>query len=496
MRFGTVSLGNASGSILAHSIHAGGSRYRKGLVLSDTDVEKLAAAGVSEVIVAELTDEDVGEDEAASKLADALLAGTSGLGRSAAFTGRANIYAEEPGLVVLDADAVTRLNSINPAITLATLANMSRVMPRSLVATVKIITYAVPRADLDKAIDAAGGIVSHVPVVRRDAGLVVTCVEGQKRRLAEKGKAAIASRLAQLGIELRTTRIVPHGADEIGAALGSSEGSLLLLLTGSATSDERDVGPEGLRKAGGTVRRFGMPVDPGNLLFLGELKDRPVIGLPGCARSPALNGADWVLERIACGIDLTDLQFAEMGVGGLLKEIPLRPQPRAGKSGEFARPRVAVLVLVQEPADRLADFLKAASRSHAELVRIVGPKELLGDTSRFTSAAEGCFIVTESGDRSDMLKAGVDSVSPTADAVLLLRSSGLVPTADLLNRLMAAFSPKDGREICRVASQSDGRGPPILFGSRFFESLAGLSGGRGAADLLREAQEFLCEVRP
>jgi molybdenum cofactor cytidylyltransferase len=71
-----------------------------------------------------------------------------------------------------------------------------------------------------------------------------------------------------------------------------------------------------------------MPVDPGNLLFLGDINGRPVIGLPGCARSPALNGADWVLARVVCGIPVRSADIAAMGVGGLLKEIPTRPQPR------------------------------------------------------------------------------------------------------------------------------------------------------------------------
>jgi molybdenum cofactor cytidylyltransferase len=73
-----------------------------------------------------------------------------------------------------------------------------------------------------------------------------------------------------------------------------------------------------------------MPVDPGNLLFLGHRGDTPVIGLPGCARSPALNGADWVLSRVICGVDVTPRDIAGMGVGGLLKEIVTRPQPRRG----------------------------------------------------------------------------------------------------------------------------------------------------------------------
>ena len=107
--------------------------------------------------------------------------------------------------------------------------------------------------------------------------------------------------------------------------------ALFMVLTGAATSDLHDVAPEAVRAAGGTVARFGMPVDPGNLLFHGRLGARPVIGLPGCARSPALNGADWVLERIACGLEVTDDDIAGMGVGGLLKEIPIRPAPREGR---------------------------------------------------------------------------------------------------------------------------------------------------------------------
>jgi len=103
---------------------------------------------------------------------------------------------------------------------------------------------------------------------------------------------------------------------------------LILILTGSATSDEHDTAPAALRQAGGHVARFGMPVDPGNLLFYGKLGDRPVIGLPGCARSIALNGADWVLSRVVCGCPPNDTDFAQMAIGGLLKEIPTRPQPR------------------------------------------------------------------------------------------------------------------------------------------------------------------------
>src|SRR5690606_36185918 len=129
------------------------------------------------------------------------------------------------------------------------------------------------------------------------------------------------------GYTLADSRITAHDEAEVAAALDSTA-DLILILGASATSDRADVAPAAVVRAGGRIERFGMPVDPGNLLFLGGLKDTPVVGLPGCARSPALSGVDWVLERIAAGIPVNGAAIARMGVGGLLKEMPGRPQPR------------------------------------------------------------------------------------------------------------------------------------------------------------------------
>ena len=124
--------------------------------------------------------------------------------------------------------------------------------------------------------------------------------------------------------------MVAHEVEALRRAVEAAQGELVLILTASATSDAHDVGPAAVTRAGGELIRFGMPVDPGNLLFLAGLGGRPVIGLPGCARSPALNGADWVMERVICGVPVTDADIAAMGVGGLLKEIPQRGRPREG----------------------------------------------------------------------------------------------------------------------------------------------------------------------
>ncbi len=324
MRFGPVPIAEAEGAILAHSVPLPGSRLRKGVILTGADVAILRTAGVTEVTVAAPDAGDVAEDSAATRLAQALVPGDQGLILTEAFTGRVNLKATGPGIVAMDAAAIHALNRIHPSITLATLPPFARVAAGTLVGTVKIISYAVPNDALLATEAIAKAAIRILPVVRRSAGLLLTEVPGQNVKLTAKGRRAVEARLRTLGMALAEVAVVPHEEQAMAAALTAMSGDILLILTGSATSDLHDTGPQAVRLAGGQVARFGMPVDPGNLLFHGMLGARPVIGLPGCARSPALNGADWVLERYACGVQVTDDDIAAMGVGGLLKEIALR----------------------------------------------------------------------------------------------------------------------------------------------------------------------------
>ncbi len=325
MRFGPVPLDRAAGAILAHSEHLPDGRLRKGQALDAGDIARLRAAGYSEIDVAVLEDGDLHEDAAAARLAEAVLDKAPGLHLSAPFTGRVNILADAPGVVAVDAARVTAANMVDPMITLATVSPWFQTHPGGMVATVKIISYGVPQTALARAAKAARGAVALHRAQYATASLIVSdTADGPGLRGAE----AIRTRLAALGMRLSQTLSCPHEVPALARAIAAATGEVVLILTGSATSDARDTGPEALRRAGGGVDRFGIPVDPGNLLFLGRLGARPVIGLPNSARSPVLHGADWVLSRVACGLEITEADFAAMGVGGLLKEIPTRPQPR------------------------------------------------------------------------------------------------------------------------------------------------------------------------
>ena len=322
----------ALGAILAHSLALPGGRLRKGVVLGPEHLERLREAGVEAVTVARPGPDDVAEDEAAARLAAALVPdpGAVGLRVGPAATGRVNLHATRPGVLEVDAAAIHALNAVDPAITLACLAPWARVEDRSLVGTVKVIAYAVDGAALDRAREAARGALRVRPVSLGTATLVLTEVSGAAQDPDGKGPRAVVGRIEALGGRVVERLVVPHEIEALRRAVLAARGEAVLILTASATSDARDVAPAAVMAAGGRLTRFGMPVDPGNLLFLAWLGERPVIGLPGCARSPALNGADWVMERVLCGVEVTSDDIAAMGVGGLLKEIPQRGRPREG----------------------------------------------------------------------------------------------------------------------------------------------------------------------
>jgi molybdenum cofactor cytidylyltransferase len=330
--FGDVPLDQAEGAILAHSMPAirDGQPHRiaKGTVLTADHLRDLAAAGRDHVVVARLDADDIEENAAALDLAQALVPDpdAQGLRISGAGAGRVNLYATTPGVAVMDVAAINALNAVHPMVTLATVPQYHRCDAGGMVATIKIIAYGVPRAALAQAASAGAAALHIAPPCYGSATLIESQVGGND--LGDKGRAAMAARLDRLNMTLTDRVICDHTTDALAQEIAQAPGDVVLVLTASATSDPDDVAPQALRVAGGQVAAFGMPVDPGNLLFFGAIAGKPVIGLPGCARSPALNGADWVLERLVCGLALDQRDISAMGVGGLLKEIPTRPRPR------------------------------------------------------------------------------------------------------------------------------------------------------------------------
>lgn len=337
MRFGEYAIADAYGVILAHALKLQQRTLRKGHRLSSDDLDALKQAGFTAVTGAQLEDGDIDEDEAATQLG-AVIA-SANLRCSEAATGRVNIYANANGLFVADRNAVDRVNSIDPAITLACLADHVRVRTGDLVATLKIIPLAVPNRKVSAACDALREPVALAvkPFTKYSVSLIATELPSLKPEVMDKTAGVLAWRLEMSDAELVREQRVHHEVNSVVVAIRQviaaldDTPSLVIVFGASAVIDEDDVVPTAIRLAGGEILRVGMPVDPGNLIVLGRLGETYVIGAPGCARSPQDNGFDRVLDRILVGEKPDGRDLAAMGVGGLLKEIGSRPRPREAR---------------------------------------------------------------------------------------------------------------------------------------------------------------------
>ncbi len=524
MRFGETPVDEAAGAILAHSRRADGINFAKGRVLSVEDIARLKQAGVAMVVAARLNAADMHEDEAAATVARALAG--EGIEVTAAFTGRCNHFAREAGLAVLDQERIDALNELHESVTVATLPPFARVEPRQMVATVKIIPYGAPRAAVARAVEVAKAanlpMISVAPFQAMRAGLVQTKLPGTRDKVLDKAVNTTTKRLTSLGSTLNGERRVAHNAKAIATALAElkSEGCDLFLIAGaSAIVDRHDVVPAGIEAAGGKLIHFGMPVDPGNLLLTAELDGKPVLGLPGCAKSPKYNGFDMVLERLAARLPVGRAEIVRMGSGGLLAEIPSRPQPRdetdTEETGPQQAPRVAVLVLAAGRSTRMGGpnkllaeaagtplvvhAVKAALASQAvEVVVVLGhmADEVRAAVEKAVAPRSRVRFVTNpdfAEGLSTSVRTGIGALPAIVDAAVVQLGDMPGVGAPLLNRLMAAFSPVEGRSIC-VPTVAGKRGNPVLWARRFFPEMAKLSGDSGAKHLIGEHADLVCEV--
>ncbi len=513
MIFADLPIEQCVGAVLAHALRNGEVFFKKGRILSAADIEKLKQSGRRTVTVARLEPDDVGEDAAAQALGAAVTA--NGLRVEAPFTGRVNIYARERGILRVAAAQVDAINDVDEAITLATLADYAPMEPDQMAATVKIIPFAVKRAELDACIAIArrAPVLSFHPFRSRKVALIQTELAAMKPALLDKTVAVTNRRLAAMGIGDASDLRAPHEPAALSKVIDSAlkDGAgIVLVMGGSAIIDRRDVIPSAIEQSGGRILQFGMPVDPGNLILLGDIGGTPVIGLPGCARTPKLNGFDWVLQRLMADIPVTARDLRRMGAGGLLNEISARPQPRDAKPRpEARRPRVAGLVMAAGRSSRMgANKLlmedggrpivarvveQALAADLAEVVVVCGHQE--AEVRAALAGQNVCFVSCPdyAEGMSASLRTGLKALSPDVDAALVLLGDMPRVEAGLLRRLVAAFNPTEGRAIIVPAFQGK-RGNPVLWDRRFFSEMTALAGDVGARHLIGEHAELVTEV--
>jgi molybdenum cofactor cytidylyltransferase len=199
MKFGPVAIADAVGCIAAHSVRAGDVIVKKGATITAQDVERLSAAGVAELVAVRFEPGDIDENEAGERLARALAG--RGIVTEAPFTGRVNLFAAAAGVLTLDVAALDALNTIDEAITVATLPPLKAVVAGEMVATVKIIPYGVAGQRVEDAL-ARIGTVKPIAVTEyrlKSVAMVSTLLPGLKPSVVDKTMKVMAERIAPAG---------------------------------------------------------------------------------------------------------------------------------------------------------------------------------------------------------------------------------------------------------------------------------------------------------
>jgi molybdenum cofactor cytidylyltransferase len=335
MKFGPIPVGQAVGKILAHNIARadGHKAFRKGKVLTVEDVRTLRKAGCETIYVAELEAGDIDENSAARQIGEAaaLFPGTrGGLQINGHSQGRVNLTALTAGVLRVDAARLDRINECE-GVTFATLRSLSIVEVGQSVATVKIIPYALPAAVLERAMRIADEVSKPLVAVRgfqrKQVAVIYSGSVAARERLVKSFDPPLRKRIESFDARVVAEAYVHLAGKSDEAALAEvlhqqvSQGMELIVLAGeTSTMDHNDIIPRAVICAGGEVACVGAPIEPGNLVTLAYLDDTPVLGVPGCIRSPKPTLVNHILAALLAGEHLVRADITRLGYGGLLED--------------------------------------------------------------------------------------------------------------------------------------------------------------------------------
>ncbi len=502
MKFGDFPLAQCEGGVLAHSLRFDSLTLAKGRVLTPGDLARLEKAGATSATVALAGDGDISENTAAARLAASLCG--AGLSADPPAHGRVNLRAKADGLFLAEEREVNALNTVSETITLGTLRSHRRARAGDIVATLKIIPFFVAKDTLEAAL-AQSVRLSVAPYRVLDVKLIQTRLQGTSGKMLAKTERVTRSRIQALGGTFSSSGETVHGiaalAGALDAAMTEGNTDLILVAGASATSDRRDVIPAAIEAAGGRIIRLGMPVDPGNLLLLAQIGETPVIGLPGCARSPKRNGFDFVLERLFAGLNVTGTDVAAMGVGGLLADTP-RPDPRPLSPAPPVRKAGAVILAAGRSSRMGANKLHADLNGQPLLTRTLAAASGLPllvvtghEADRTRALLPADTLTAHADDYADglsaSLAAGITAIPSDWDAALIMLGDMPLIEPELIRAMISAATTQ--ADI--VLPVHDGRrGNPVLWGRRHFAALAALEGDMGGKPVLAENPQFVREV--
>ena len=507
MQLAEFATADCQGLVLAHRQNFADGSIAKGTLLTADHLAELGAAGIDTLICARPDAGDVHEDEAAARLATLLA--PDNIDFTMAATGRVNIKVRRQGLVRYERTLIRAINEIDERITFALVQHNQLLARGQMAATLKIIPFFVPDSSLRQIENLLAGAPAFgfCPLKTAQVALIQTRIPGQADRLFAATEKVTADRLAVLGSEVMVSPVCAHNKSDVAEHIQNcmaSGADIILLCGGSAIIDRQDELPQAVIEAGGQVIQLGLAVDPGNLLMFAKIGNVPVIGMPGCTRSPKLNGLDWVLQLVLADVDMTCSEFADMAAGGLLMEIASRPLPRAMATKLHQPDRLVGMVLAAGQSSRmgsnnklLAEFAgKPLVRHVTEVMLDAGLNDMtvvIGhQADQVAGALAGLpihllFNADFAAGQGHSVAAGVGALDGTVTDVLIALGDMPLISAEMVQNLVALHLACDDHQRRITLPSCDGkRGNPVIWGGAFFPELKHLHGDAGGRQVLQD----------
>jgi molybdenum cofactor cytidylyltransferase len=508
MFFGNIKVQDSLNCILAHTIVINNNKINKGTIITKKHKKFFIDNDIKNIVGARLSKNDFHEDDAANIVANKFR--NSDLALEKAYTGRANILANKSGLLIIDEQKINQFNKISDNITIATLNNNSNVKKGEMIATIKIISFAVQEKfiNLIKKSYLKKSLSIH-SYINKKCALILTHHNKENIKLNAISEKRIKSRLKNLNCNLDLISKCEHDSIIISKKINSllkKNVNLILILGSSAIVDIKDKIPEAIKISNGSIIRFGMPVDPGNLLLLGNINKTSIIGLPGCARSPSLNGFDLVLEKVISGNNISKQDISNMGVGGLLKTLNKR-NVEEKKSKNY---NITNIILAAGQSKRMEETNK--------LLIKIGKKTMIDkivDTSLKSSASDTIVVLGFESERvkeslsnkkiltinnkdynkgqSTSLQCGISGLSEDCDAAVILLADMPNINYQLINKLIENYDPDSNNSII-IPTFNGKKGNPILIDREFFPDILSIKGDKGAKDIINANKNSIKKI--
>jgi hypothetical protein len=278
--------------------------FSRGHVIKKEDVAVLLSMGKEHIFITEGQEGEVHEEEAARRLTDAF-AGHE-FTRSGVKEGRIDLVSKAAGVFKVNVPLLTQINSID-GVVLATRHNNTVCRPGMIMAGTKIIPLYMPEAELALVEDLCrkhDKVINVLPFKLKKVGVVVTGSEVYKGLIQDKFTDTIKHKVEALGAHVEHSVVVPDDETMIAGAVMDMK-------------SPDDVTVEGVEQSGAKIIAYGAPVMPGSMCLVADLDGVPILGAPACAIWNKATVVEVFLPRMLAGDDITRVEVAALGQGGL-----------------------------------------------------------------------------------------------------------------------------------------------------------------------------------